>query len=127
VRLCFADPGRADAQVVDAGVVLAAHRRTVPGQEAAFLAAARSLMRVLAVPRRYQTLMRAIDKPVLLVHGERDRLVPVAAARRVAADNPTWQTAFLRGVGHTPQLEAPDQVLAHLATWLDDHDFAPKP
>jgi pimeloyl-ACP methyl ester carboxylesterase len=38
VDLCFADPSKADPDVVDAGVALAAHRRTVPGQEAAFLA-----------------------------------------------------------------------------------------
>jgi pimeloyl-ACP methyl ester carboxylesterase len=125
VNLCFADPSRADPRVVDAGVELAAHRREVPGQEAAFLAAARSLMKVLAAPRRYQSLMRGIDRPVLLVHGDRDRLVPIAAARAAAADNPTWETTFLPGVGHTPQLEAPDQVVARLLTWLGDHHFAP--
>ena len=87
-NLCFADPRRANPDVVDAGVVLAAHRRGVPGQEAAFLGAARSLMRVLANPRRYHSLMRSIDRPVLLVHGERDRLVSVAAARAVSAQQP---------------------------------------
>ena len=61
----------------------------------------RSLMKVLATPKRYQSLMQAIDKPVLLVHGERDRLVPIAAARAVAAANPAWETTFLPGVGHT--------------------------
>lgn len=127
VNLCFADPARADAQVVDAGVLLAERRREVPGQEVAFLAAARSLMKVLATPKRYQSLMQAIDKPVLLVHGERDRLVPIAAARAVAAANPAWETTFLPGVGHTPQLEAPEQVVSRVVTWLGDHDFAPRP
>jgi pimeloyl-ACP methyl ester carboxylesterase len=126
VNLCFADPRRADPDVVDAGVVLAAHRRGVPGQEAAFLGAARSLMKVLANPRRYHSLMRAIDRPVLLVHGERDRLVPLAAARAVAAQNPGWEGHFLPGVGHTPQLEVPDQVRALVIPWLEAHDFAPR-
>nr|WP_202881326.1 alpha/beta fold hydrolase [Pedococcus badiiscoriae] len=121
VNLCFADPSLADPAVVDAGVVLATHRRTVPGQEAAFLGAARSLMKVLAVPRRYRSTMRSIDKPVLLVHGELDRLVPVAAARAVAADNPSWETMFLPGVGHTPQLEVPEQVRERITTWLGEH------
>ncbi|SDO75191.1 Pimeloyl-ACP methyl ester carboxylesterase [Pedococcus dokdonensis] len=123
VNLCFADPSRANAQVVDAGVVLAAHRRGVPAQEAAFLGAARSLMKVLANPRRYHSLIRGIDRPVLLVHGERDRLVPVAAARAVAAQNPTWTTRFLPGVGHTPQLEVPAEVLASVGPWLAAHDL----
>jgi pimeloyl-ACP methyl ester carboxylesterase len=126
VNLCFADPRRANPDVVDAGVVLAAHRRGVAGQEAAFLGAARSLMRVLANPRRYHSLMRSIGCPVLLVHGERDRLVPVAAARAVAEQNPGWETHFLPGVGHTPQLEVPDQVLTRVLPWLEAHDLAPK-
>lgn len=127
VNLCFADPTRADPAVVDAGVVLGAHRRTVPGQEAAFLGAARSLMGVLANPRRYRSVMRSIDKPVLLLHGELDRLVPVAAARAVAADNPSWETMFLPGVGHTPQLEVPDAVWERMVTWLGDQGFTPGP
>jgi pimeloyl-ACP methyl ester carboxylesterase len=123
VNLCFADPSRANAAVVDAGVVLAGERRKVPGQEAAFLGAARSLMKVLATPSRYQSLIRSIDKPVLLVHGERDRLVSIKAARAIAADNPSWETEFLPGVGHTPQLEVPDPVAERVTTWLDDHGF----
>jgi pimeloyl-ACP methyl ester carboxylesterase len=127
VNLCFADPARANPAVVDAGVVLAGQRRTVPGQEAAFLGAARSLMKVLVAPRGYRSLMHSIDKPVLLVHGEQDRLVPIAAARAVAADNPSWETLFLPGVGHTPQLEVPDPVRERMTTWLDDHGFAAGP
>jgi pimeloyl-ACP methyl ester carboxylesterase len=127
VNLCFADPARADPAVVDAGVVLAGQRRTVPGQEAAFLGAARSLMKVLVAPRGYRSLMRSIDKPVLLVHGEQDRLVPIAAARAVAADNPSWETLFLPEVGRTPQLEVPEVVRERMATWLDDHGFAAGP
>jgi pimeloyl-ACP methyl ester carboxylesterase len=127
VNLCFADPGRANPAVVDAGVVLAGRRRTVPGQEVAFLGAARSLMKVLAAPRRYQSLIRSIDKPVLLVHGEKDRLVSITAARALAADNPSWETLFLPGVGHTPQLEVPDEVGERVTTWLGDHHVAPTP
>lgn len=123
VDLCFADPTKADPAVIDAGVALAAHRRTVPGQEAAFLGAARSLMRVLAAPGRYQSLIRRISKPVLLVHGEQDRLVSISAARAVAAENPAWETEFLPDVGHTPQLEAPDAVAARITTWLKAHDL----
>lgn len=124
VDLCFADPSKADPAVVDAGVELAAHRRKTPGQEAAFLGAARSLMKVLAAPGRYQSLIRGIETPVLLVHGELDRLVPVAAARAIAASNPRWETEFLPGVGHTPQLEAHEAVHARTARWLAEHHLS---
>jgi pimeloyl-ACP methyl ester carboxylesterase len=118
VDLCFADPARMDPRVLEATVALTAHRRSLPGLEAAYVAAARSLLRVLRSGGRYAALIRSVKVPVLLVHGELDRLVPVAAARRAAADNPAWTTAFLDGVGHTPQLEAPARVLEHLRPWL---------
>jgi pimeloyl-ACP methyl ester carboxylesterase len=118
VALCFADPSRADPAVIDAGVELAAWRRQQDGQETEFLGAARSILAMLRRPRRYDALIAAIDRPVLLVHGTRDRFVPVGAARRTAALNPTWRAAYLEGRGHTPQLEAPDEVLAHVEPWL---------
>jgi pimeloyl-ACP methyl ester carboxylesterase len=119
IALCFADASRADEELITASVELAAWRRTTPAPEADFLGAARSLLAVLRRPRRYDALIAGIDRPVLLVHGELDRLVPVAAARRTAALNPSWHTAYLDGAGHTPQLEVPDAVLAALGPWLD--------
>jgi pimeloyl-ACP methyl ester carboxylesterase len=126
VDLCFADPSRAPAALLAAATDLAEHRRDLPGQHAAFLAAARSLMFLLARPGRYAALLRSLDLPVLLVHGERDRLVPVAAARAALASHPRWDGAFLPGVGHTPQLEAPQDVVQHLSRWLDRHRLAPE-
>ncbi|WP_020141920.1 alpha/beta fold hydrolase [Terracoccus sp. 273MFTsu3.1] len=119
VALCFADPSRADDDVVEAGIELAAWRRSLPDPEGEFLGAARSLLRVLRGRREYDRIMRDLDRPVLLIHGTRDRLVPVSAARRAARLNPAWRTAWLDGMGHTPQLEAPDDVLGHLEPWLD--------
>jgi pimeloyl-ACP methyl ester carboxylesterase len=124
IDLCFADPSRADAALLDASTALVKQRRTMPNQEADFLQAARSLMRVLARPQRYQQLMRGIECPVLLIHGELDRLVPVAAAHAAAAANPNWDSVILGGVGHTPQLESPDEVIAHVTAWLDRHELA---
>ncbi|MGZ5370692.1 alpha/beta fold hydrolase [Aeromicrobium sp.] len=123
IKLCFADPTRADPQVLAASAELVEARRWIPKKEASFLEAARSLMRVLVKPERYVQEMGAIDKPVLLIHGEEDRLVPIAAARRAAAANPAWETAFLPGVGHTPQLEVPTQTADIIAEWLDRTPF----
>ena len=52
------------------------------------------------------------------------RLVPVASMREAAARNPRWETAILPGVGHTPQLEVPDNVIDTLRDWLGSH-FTP--
>ena len=127
INLCFADPSKASAALMDAATALVAYRRTMPAQDAAFLQAARSLMVLLTKPKTYNELMNRIELPVLLVHGDRDRLVPVTAARNVLARNPRWDSAILAGVGHTPQLETPDLFLAHVTSWLDRHELAVPP
>ena len=41
-----------------------------------------------------------------------------ASTRQAAARNPRWETVMLPGVGHTPQLEAPDNVIGTVRDWL---------
>jgi len=120
LKLCFADLTRADLDVVDAGVRLLAHRDTLGDADASFLAAARSLLSVLRRGRRYLAAIEGVTAPVLLLHGELDRLVPVTAARRLAAMNPSWHTEWFHGVGHTPQLEVPDRFVEATERWLHD-------
>ncbi len=123
VQLCFADPSRADPEMIKAEVALSTRRHpATPAQASArarvFLAAARSLLRVLARRGSYQRMMAGIDVPVLLIGGEADRLVPVAAMRHTAARNPRWESVIFAGVGHVPQLEVPDAVTAAIRDWL---------
>ncbi len=121
VELCFADPSRADPAMLAASVALATERQDRDHTDAAFLAASRSLMRVVGQRRRYREMMAAVQVPVLLIGGEADRLVPAAAIRQAAARNPRWETVMLPGVGHTPQLEVPDNVIGTLRDWLGQH------
>ena len=116
--LVLADPRRADPQLTEASVAMAEQRRTIPRKEESFLGATRSLLRFLARPERYRQIMAGIAAPVLLISGDADRLVPIAAARRVAAANPRWDSLFLPGIGHTPQLETPAAVIDAVSTWL---------
>lgn len=122
--LCCVDPSAVPANLVDASEALVVQRAGVAGLDAAFLAAARSLLRVNAAAPAYWRAMASITAPVLLIHGERDRLVPVRAARRAARRNPTWQLETLPDVGHVPQLEAPDRVAELVIAWLDKHPDA---
>jgi pimeloyl-ACP methyl ester carboxylesterase len=57
---------------------------------------------------------------VLLVHGDRDRLIPVAAARDIARRHPSWRYLELADVGHVPQLQVPEELAAEVLGWLDD-------
>jgi alpha-beta hydrolase superfamily lysophospholipase len=62
--------------------------------------------------------MRGIAVPVLLLHGEKDRLVTLAAARATAAANPAWRFRVADDVGHVPQLEAPEWTAESILDWL---------
>jgi pimeloyl-ACP methyl ester carboxylesterase len=123
IDLCFADPSRIEGAMFAASIALAAERqRQGPrARDEAFLAASRSLMRVVGLRGRYWQMMASVRVPVLLIGGEADRLVPVASLRQAAARNPGWETVILPGVGHTPQLEVPGAVTGQLADWLVRH------
>ena len=123
--LCGVDPDAVPPEVIDRSVSLLEERKDVEGMDRAFLAAARSLLRILADPRRYRRAMASIDVPVLLVHGQRDRLVHVAAARDVAARHPHWRYTELPDVGHVPQLQVPARVAQEILGWLAETVTAP--
>ena len=118
LALCGVDPDQVPRGVIDRSVTLLEEREDVDGMDRAFLAAARSLLRLLADPRRYRSAMTSIGAPVLLVHGDRDRLVPVAAARDIARRHPAWRYTEMAGVGHIPQLQEPDRLAGEVLDWM---------
>ncbi|RBY85447.1 alpha/beta fold hydrolase [Blastococcus sp. TF02A-30] len=118
LRLVGVDPDELPPHVIDRSVVLLEERQDVSGMDKAFLVAARSLLIQLAAPQRYREAMEAVTAPVLLVQGDRDRLVSVHAARDIARRHPRWRYVELAGVGHVPQLQVPDRVAEELLGWL---------
>ena len=126
LEVCFADPSRADPEMLAADIALTARRQPTSAHQASvragtFLAAARSLLRVVSLRRGYFKMMAGITVPVLLIGGEDDRLVPVAAMRQASARFPRWESVILPGVGHVPQLEVPGEVIGTIRDWLDRH------
>jgi pimeloyl-ACP methyl ester carboxylesterase len=126
LALCCTDPSRIAAEVVDHHVTVARQRAVFTDGTRDFLAAARSVLSTAGYLRgmAYWRGIRSTPVPVLLLHGERDRLVPVTAARVVARNNPSWSLVVLPGVGHVPQLEAPKETAEAILDWLD-HAGAP--
>jgi pimeloyl-ACP methyl ester carboxylesterase len=120
LTLVGVDADTVPPEVIDRSVTLLQEREDVEGMDRAFLAAARSLLRLLVDPRRYRKAMASIRVPVLLVHGDRDRLIPVAAARDIARRHPSWRYLELADVGHVPQLQVPEKLAAEVLGWLDD-------
>lgn len=120
LALCTVDPSRIDRDVVAAHVELARERTAFGYAVPAFLRAARQLVRSHLSPRRTWRLVDAIEAPTLVVHGARDRLVPLAAARALVRRRPDWTLRVIRDVGHVPQLEAPGRWLEAVRAWLID-------
>jgi pimeloyl-ACP methyl ester carboxylesterase len=118
LRLCCVDPRRVPRDVVEAHLELARRREAYTEMDAEFVAATRSLMTVLGARHRYLRMLHSIRRPVLLLHGEGDRLVSVRTARRVATMNPRWRYEEAHDIGHIPMLEAPDWTLAQITDWM---------
>ena len=118
LKLCGVDPDAVPPMVIDRSITLLDERADVEGMDKAFLVAARSLLKLLVDPRRYRKAMASIRLPVLLVHGDRDRLVPVAAARDIARRHPSWRYLEMAGVGHVPQLQVPAELASAMVEWL---------
>jgi pimeloyl-ACP methyl ester carboxylesterase len=118
LRLCCVDPYLVPVEVRAQLLELGRARSEYPDIDEQFLVAARSLMGIMARRRSYLATMAAIRMPVLLLHGEKDRLVTIEASRAAAAANPSWRFEVAPNVGHVPMLEVPDWTAARILEWL---------
>ncbi len=87
------------------------------GSRHAFIATAESIFdhNRARMGQRY----RAISQPTLLVWCRRDRIVPLATARRLVRLLPHARLAVLRGCNHLPQDEVPHALLSKLQPFMD--------
>jgi pimeloyl-ACP methyl ester carboxylesterase len=118
LRLCCVDPARVPADVLEQHLQMARARREYPDIDEHFLSAARSLMHMLTRRSSFEATMKAVRVPVLLLHGEKDRLVAIGASRAAAAANPSWRFEVAPDVGHVPQLEVPEWTASRILDWL---------
>ncbi len=63
----------------------------------------------------------AITAPTLILWGEEDRLIPLAAGQWLAKTMPNADLKAYPKIGHLPQEEAAGQTLADLEPWLAEH------
>jgi len=120
LRVAAADPSTIDPLLVRAMIEQARTRQSMGYATRAFLDAARSIFRAQVAPGRYRSLVRSITRPALVMHGGRDRLVPVGAAQEAAVDHPNWKLVVFDDLGHIPQIEAPGRWLSAMEQWLDE-------
>lgn len=117
LTICTVDPYRVPAEARQAHLELARERAGLPDGERALAQAARSLLRMLT-RRNFAQLYQRVRGPVLIVHGERDRLVPVEFSLAIGRRY-DWSVEVLPDVGHIPMLEVPDRFVEVSLAWLD--------
>ena len=112
-RIVFHKPRLVEAKAIDAFTSHFAEQRTV----ARYLATGRALLPELKDPFR----LERIGCPVLVVWGEKDRMVFSKGAQRVVDAVEHSAVELIEDCGHCPQLECPDRFAALLL------DFPPLP
>lgn len=112
LRLAFAAPSAIDPAVISAFTWHHRRRSSV----ASYLDIAHRLIPELRDPYR----LSDIESRVLLVWGDRDRLVFHRGAERILAAVPGSRLELLEGVGHCPQVEAPDRLVDLLIEFDSD-------
>jgi pimeloyl-ACP methyl ester carboxylesterase len=112
-RVAFHKPGVVDAKAIDSFTSHFAEQRIV----ARYLTTGRTLLPELKDPFN----LDQISCPVLVVWGEKDRMVLSKGAQRVVEALPETRVELLDQCGHCPQVECPDRFTELLL------DFPPLP
>jgi pimeloyl-ACP methyl ester carboxylesterase len=115
--LVFAERERIDPALRERLVALAVERRAYPEAARSYTESGGSLFRYLTSGMRAD--LDAIHAPTLVMHGRRDRLVPVSFARAVAERRDDWRYVELADCGHVPQLEFPARFVDIVSRWSD--------
>ncbi len=114
--LAFARPRAADPRVV--------------ASFASHFAGKRDAIRIIGTARRLFPEMQdpfelaRIKCPTMVVWGSRDLMVPAAGAERIAGQVSGTRVEILEGIGHCPQVEAPDRVTELLLDFLAEEGLA---
>jgi pimeloyl-ACP methyl ester carboxylesterase len=117
LRMLTVDPSTIPDEVVAMHTQLITDLRADPEAAAAFLEAARSINTYVRNPSLGARAMSNVHCPVLVIHGRKDRFVPVGNAIAALTTYPAWRGRLLTRVGHVPQMEAPARWLTEVADW----------
>jgi pimeloyl-ACP methyl ester carboxylesterase len=117
-RVTMVDPSAVPEWLVREHVDMLVERAADPDAGPAFLEAARSLLRLGENVDRARAQRDDVNCPVLVIHGRQQRFVPAAFAWAATETHPDWMIRVLPGVGHVPQLEAPERWMKAVEDWL---------
>ncbi len=112
------NPSAVPAHVRDAYIDMARERAGMPWAGTAFLQASRSMVRLLARDSAFPDFLQRLEPPTLIIHGGADDLVNPDASRWLVEQRPDWDLRLLDGLGHSPQVEAPERFTDAMSEWL---------
>lgn len=112
MQLCFEDPARAPGYRIDQIAREVEVRQRYPWSMRAFIESLRAIGATIVRPgnRNPWKLAERITAPTLVIWGDRDKLIPARLAQRCAETVQDGRLLMLGGVGHTAQLEMPEQT-----------------
>jgi pimeloyl-ACP methyl ester carboxylesterase len=112
-RALYPDPAQADPAVLQRIAV-----------QASDLARIRQLLqnaRAVALETATGYQAERITCPVLVIHGARDRVIPVHASERLHESVPASGLVVMPNSGHCPQLDDPAGLAAHVLRFVEPH------
>lgn len=120
-EICFADPDSIPHERLQEQADEVAVRAGYPWAVPVFTASLRSLLGAHLNRRKDGpwALAARVQAPTSIIWGDRDRLVPVSRAPKLAATIASSQLHVMPDIGHTAQMEAPSQTAELIAALLD--------
>jgi len=113
------EPGRLDPAIRDEFIAIAEARLAFPEAPRAYIDAANSLFWYLTRNLDRDLAVALRTRHGLMVFGDRDRLIDISSARGAAARHPGLVVEELVGIGHAPQLEAPELFVDVVCDWVE--------
>jgi pimeloyl-ACP methyl ester carboxylesterase len=112
------DYSRIPQEVIKAHLEAQKARHGSRDAHVALLQTGRSLMAGNLRKASFYAKVREVKAPTLIVHGARDRVVPVSASRKLVELRPDWELHVFPELGHVPMMEDPQAFLEVVRRWL---------
>ena len=118
LRAVSTDYSRIPDEVIQAHLDAHRPRHGNPDANLAVLQTMRSLIASSLRRASFHAKVRQVRAPTLVVHGDKDRVVPLSASRRLVEIRPDWELHVFEGLGHVPMMEDPQGFLEVVRRWL---------
>ncbi len=117
LEIVAADASTLPERARTASFAMASRRAAMPWATRALVESTASLRHMFIPPWRFRRMIASISHEALVLSGDRDVLVAPEAIDALERLRPDWTFRRLEGVGHVPQMENADWVLAEIERW----------